>query len=123
MNSNKNLKTIQDGIIKYIYENTSYESNDAINDIINKIEHSTNLDTIFKYPIDSRLFNYDEAIKWLFFLFNTIKYIAEEEISVPSTHSYYLNMNDSITYINNIYTIVKESLSEYFDSDSESETD
>jgi hypothetical protein len=104
----KNIKDIYDSIITYISINATFESNEAIKDVVNKINISTSMDDIFKMPIKYRLFNFKGALEWLYFICFIIHIINDENIIIPYNFNIEFLTNDAIIYISTIYDAANE---------------
>lgn len=119
----KNIKTIHDGIINFIESNISYESNQAIDDTLKTISTTNNIEYIFRIPIENRIFNFNTAMEWLFFINITLSCIKEEAIEIPNTFDISFSLNDAMIYLSNIYDAKKEDLMDYFEESSDDEDD
>lgn len=121
----KTIKNIHDAIVDYIFDNATFESNDAIKDCIKQIERLRSFNEIFRIPIENRLFNFDSSLHWLYFICFLINVINDEQIVVPQSFSTTFNSNDAIIYISNRYDNINEEMyDDYFkksisDSDSD----
>jgi hypothetical protein len=120
MSDKKTIKDIHDGIINYIYDNLIYESNEIIDSTVEKIENSKSMEGIFRLPIDNRIFNFEESIKWLFFIFTTIHYMEIESIIIPNFFDMSFSNDNALGYIYSIYSYKKDDLHKYFEADSDS---
>jgi hypothetical protein len=118
----RTLKDIHDGIVDYISENTTYESNKAIDEVIVKLDRIKNMDEIFRIPIENRMFSFDTSLNWLFFIHVTSIYV-KEQITVPSHFNPNFSCQNAMKYITDIYDAKTENIIfSYYDSESEMES-
>jgi hypothetical protein len=111
----KTIKNIRDGIIDFIDTKNTYESSTAIDDTIKSIDAAKDLESIFRIPIENRLFNFNSSMEWLFFICVAIKTIKDESIILPDNFNINFSVEDAMMYLQNIYNNKKEDLEEYFD--------
>ena len=126
MSSNKRAKTIKnihDAIVDYIFNHTTFESNEAIDEAISKIEHATSIDSIFRIPIESRLYNFTSSLQWLYFICFIINTIKDEQIVIPSVFNINFSTNDAIVYISNMYNAANDTFYQDYLDDSESDSE
>lgn len=90
--------------IKYVEDNSNFESNAIINECIEKFKEDTSLCDIFKRPIEHRLFKFSDALEWLFFL-KVLEYNIKPRPMTPI-----LDANLAIEYLINTYTLVVEEM-------------
>lgn len=100
------------GITEFIKDHLSLESNDILVNTIKKITSSNNFEEIFKIPINDHLFSFDDCIKWIFFIYVTIKHINDKQLS--SSFNLNFSLNDAYYYVSNVYTFKKDCLLEYY---------
>lgn len=119
----KTIKTIYEAIVEYISNNSTFESFDAINSTIKKIESANSIDEIFRIPIEERLYNFTNSLEWLYFICFIINVIKDEYIEVPNTFNMIFSTDSAIIYLSNTYSsATKTFYIDYFDdSDSDSE--
>jgi len=117
----KNMKNVYDAIVDYIYHNSSYESNDAINNAVKKIEQSNSIEEIFKIPIDNRLYNFNHSLQWLYFICFIINFINDNNIILSVSFNINFSANDAIMYISNIYNGINDMLYKDYFNDSDNE--
>jgi hypothetical protein len=105
------MNKIRVGIIEFVKDHLSLESNDILTQTIVKINSSNSFEEIFKIPINDHLFSFDDSIKWIFFLYVTINYINDNKIE-----SFNLNFSliDAYYYISNVYSFKRDCLLEYY---------
>lgn len=117
----KNIQSIHGAIVEYISNNASYESTDAINESIKKIERAPSIEAIFRIPIDDRLYNFTTALQWLYFMCFIINVIKDEHIILPGSFNIKFSIDTAIVYISNKYNAANKTFyQDYFD-DSDSE--
>lgn len=116
MSNQKTVKDIFNAIVKYITHNSTFESNEAINESIKKIQGSTNIEDIFRIPINDRLYNFTNALQWLYFICFIIHVIKDENIAVPSTFNTSFSLESAVIYLSNKYNAANETFyKDYFD--------
>lgn len=117
----KNINDIHDAIVDYISHNSTYESNEAIDDAIKKIGLAISIENIFRIPIEDRLYNFTNSLQWLYFICFIINVIKDEQIVIPTSFNINFSTNDAIIYISNKYNAANETFyQDYFDeSDSD----
>lgn len=114
----KDIKTVHDAIVNYIIYNSTYESHEAIDCSIKKIEQSNSIEEIFKIPIDDRLFNFTSSLQWLYFICFIINVINDEKIIIPISFNILFSTNNAIIYLSNKYNAANDTFyQDYFDSD------
>jgi len=120
----KSIKHIHDAIMNYVLYNSTYESHEAINASVNKIEHVNSIEEIFKIPIDDRLYNFTHALQWLYFICFIINVINKEQIEIPLTFNMLFSVENAIIYISHKYDAANETFyQDYFDDDSDDSLD
>lgn len=123
MKNSDKIKTILDihnAIVLYISNNSTFESHEAIDDVINKIGRVTCIESIFRIPIDNRLFNFTNALQWLYFICFIINVIKDEQIIIPNSFNIIFSIDSAIIYLSNIYNAANETFYEdYFDNSDE----
>lgn len=119
----KSINDIHDAIVDYITHNSTFESHEAIDDAIKKIEQTASIEGIFRIPVDDRLFNFTNALQWLYFVCFIINVIKDEQITIPSTFNITFSTDSAIIYLSNKYNAANETFyQDYFNgSDSDSE--
>lgn len=117
----KTIKNIHDAIVDYIYNHTMFESNEAIDGVISKIEHSTSIEDIFRIPINCRLLNFTGSLQWLYFVCFIITTIKDEQIIIPNTFNIKFSTDDAIIYISNVYNVANKVFYEDYLEKSDSE--
>lgn len=119
----KGIKDIHDALVNYITHNSTFESHEAIETAIKKIEQSTSIESIFRIPIEERLFNFTNALQWLYFICFVINVIKDEHIMIPSSFNIAFSTDSAIIYLSNKYNAANETFyQDYFDnSDSDSD--
>lgn len=120
----KNITNLHNAIVDYISNNSTFESNEAIDDVIKKIERSKSFEEIFRIPIENRLFNFVNALQWLYFICFLINTMKEECISVPSIFNINFSTDSAIIYISNKYNAANKTFKQdYFNDSDSSESD
>lgn len=119
----RTIVDIINSIISYINDNNSYESNDILASVINKIKNSRSIEDVFRIPIADRVFSFNAALNWLYFVCFVIHTVKEEHITLPNVFNISFSTSDALIYISNTYNAVNENLMhDYFDaSDSDSD--
>lgn len=112
MTSKSKSKNINLAIAEYILCNSTFESNEAIRNSIQKINQATSIEDIFKIPIDDRLFNFTNSLQWLYFICFLIGHF-------PSNTGF--STDAAIVYISNKYDAANETF--YHDYLYESDSD
>jgi len=118
MEKPKTFKDIYNGVVEYIYDNTTFESSELMVDTIKSIQTLTNIEDIYRKPIENRIFNFDRALKWFYFICTLVKFINDNSIVLPSGFTISFNLESAIIYLTNVYTHKQEEFLEYFDSTS-----
>lgn len=115
----KNINNIHDAIVDYISHNSTFESNEAIDDVIKKIERATSFEEIFRIPIENRLYNFTNALQWLYFICFIINTIKDECIIVPAVFNINFSTDSAIVFISNTYNAANETFKQDYFSDSD----
>lgn len=126
MSSSKTAKTIKnifDAIVIYITNNSTFESHEAINLAIKKIECSVSIEDIFRIPIEDRLFSFTKSLQWLYFVCFILKTIKEEYINVPGTFNINFSVDNAIIYLSNKYSAANKTFYVDYFNESESESE
>lgn len=114
--SAKSIKDIHDAIVNYISSKSTFESHEAINDAIKKIEQSLSIEEIFRIPIEDRLYNFVNALQWLYFVCFIINVIKDEQIIIPSSFNTSFSTDSAIIYLSIKYNAANETFyHDYFD--------
>lgn len=119
----KSINDIHDALVDYIAHNSTFESHDAIESSIKKIEQSSSIEGIFRIPIEDRLFNFTNSLQWLYFICFVINIIKDEHIIIPTAFNIAFSTDSAIVYLSNKYNAANETFyQDYFNSsDSDSE--
>lgn len=120
MDKCKTIKDIHDGIVEYILDTASFESNDVIEEVSTKITRAKTIEDIFRIPIDDRLFGLDDAMKWLFFIVVTLTYMKDEDITIPNAFNISFSLNNAFLYLTNTYSARKDDCIEYYEKNNNS---
>jgi hypothetical protein len=106
---------IYGGLSEFITSNNTYESSVVINSVILKIRATNKIEEIFKIPIIERIFNFDSALQWFYFICFVIDCIRKE---ANDKFDYKFSTENAIVFISNNYDLCNENLyHEYFDED------
>ena len=121
--SARGINNIHDALVDYISNNSTFESHEAIEATIKKIEQSASIESIFRIPIEDRLFSFTNALQWLYFICFVINIIKDEHITLPTAFNITFSTDSAIIYLSNKYNAANETFyHDYFDdSDSDSE--
>lgn len=113
----KTIKSIHDAIVDYIINNSTFESHEAIDASIKKIELSGSIEDIFRIPIEDRLFNFTSSLQWLYFMCFIINVIKDEQMVLPPSFNIIFSTDNAIIYLSNKYNAANETFyQDYFDS-------
>ena len=117
MSDVKKTKNIYNAIIDYIIHNSTFESHEAIDVALKKIEQVMSIEEIFRIPIEDRLFNFTGSLQWLYFICFIINYIKDEKIVFNSSFNISFSTDSAIIYISNKYNAANETFyQDYFDN-------
>jgi len=119
MEKPKTFKHIYNGVVEYIYDNNTFESSELILNTIKNIQTLTNIEEIYRKPIENRIFNFDRALRWFHFICTLVKFINDNSIVLPPGFNINFNLDSAIIYLTNVYTYKQEEILEYFDSTSD----
>lgn len=115
----KTVKDIYTAVVEFISQNSSFESNEAIDETIKKIEQVQSMEDFFRIPIENRLFNFTKSLQWLYFICFIIRVINDEHIIIPSAFNASFSSNDAMTYLSNKYSLANESFYRDYFNDSD----
>lgn len=101
----------------FVRDNANFESSTAIDKAAKLIAASENLDAAALVPLRQKIFNFDAALLWGFFLSQTVKRLADEtEEEVPE-----FNLLTYMDIVAQVYDIAAERLFDAVVEDSDDE--